>query len=365
MLYVVYPDELYHHGIRGQKWHKRNGPPYPLDESDHSASEKKAGWKKSLSAGGEAKKKSNYRKQREAIASANYQKSYGVSKEKADKLAEEDVEKLKSIAKKAAIGVGVAAAIGVGLYAYDKIGREYLDDTIKAGTTIQHLSAEKDGIDKGLKFYESHRFLDKQRYRADSFAMDEPIVNMKDHTVKNQYKYNNEATANRDVKIASIKKSEKIYEDLKKSDKSFAKAVGDTKYSDFNTNTLIGHDNTSQFLQKKFYNAARKQGYGGIADVNDRTHERGSIIRTKANIVFDKDAFDKKSNPERIKASQVGRAKAITYIYANIEANFQDPVNMALGATYVAGAYAAHKVSKHYKERDKQLRSESEKDKKK
>ena len=43
-------EELYlmHHGIAGQRWGKRNGPPYPLGESDHSASEKKAGWKKSL-----------------------------------------------------------------------------------------------------------------------------------------------------------------------------------------------------------------------------------------------------------------------------------------------------------------------------
>lgn len=40
---------LAHHGILGQKWGKRNGPPYPLDTSDHSASEKKAGWRKSLS----------------------------------------------------------------------------------------------------------------------------------------------------------------------------------------------------------------------------------------------------------------------------------------------------------------------------
>lgn len=39
---------LAHHGILGQKWGRRNGPPYPLDASDHSASEKKAGWRKSL-----------------------------------------------------------------------------------------------------------------------------------------------------------------------------------------------------------------------------------------------------------------------------------------------------------------------------
>ena len=39
---------LAHHGILGMKWGKKNGPPYPLGASDHSASEKKAGWRQSL-----------------------------------------------------------------------------------------------------------------------------------------------------------------------------------------------------------------------------------------------------------------------------------------------------------------------------
>lgn len=45
---MYYSEELYHHGILGQKWGKRNGPPYPLSVSSHSSSEKKAGWIKSI-----------------------------------------------------------------------------------------------------------------------------------------------------------------------------------------------------------------------------------------------------------------------------------------------------------------------------
>lgn len=51
MQYVIRPtnSDLQHHGILGQKWGQKNGPPYPLGASNHSAAEKKAGWRNSIS----------------------------------------------------------------------------------------------------------------------------------------------------------------------------------------------------------------------------------------------------------------------------------------------------------------------------
>lgn len=37
--YILINGTLYHHGIKGQKWGERNGPPYPLKEEDHSKAE--------------------------------------------------------------------------------------------------------------------------------------------------------------------------------------------------------------------------------------------------------------------------------------------------------------------------------------
>lgn len=66
---IIANSDLYHHGILGQRWGRRNGPPYPLDGPDHSSSERKAGWRKSLGGGSfKRKKKKQKNVDAEAIA---------------------------------------------------------------------------------------------------------------------------------------------------------------------------------------------------------------------------------------------------------------------------------------------------------
>ena len=68
---------LYHHGIRGQKWGVRNGPPYPLGSGAHSASERKAGWRNSLRSTGTHRSGSAFRNSSQSQVE-RYRLRYGV-----------------------------------------------------------------------------------------------------------------------------------------------------------------------------------------------------------------------------------------------------------------------------------------------
>ena len=84
--------ELYHHGILGQKWGHQNGPPYPLDASDHSASEKKAGWRKSL----EANVETNRRIRRATTAARQEKKIQKLELKTPTERRQEKIAKLKA-----------------------------------------------------------------------------------------------------------------------------------------------------------------------------------------------------------------------------------------------------------------------------
>lgn len=76
---IVVSDELYHHGVRGQQWGVRNGDYYPLLPSQHSASERKAGWRKSLEGGNARSSKTSFGEMYKTASNANAARKAGTS----------------------------------------------------------------------------------------------------------------------------------------------------------------------------------------------------------------------------------------------------------------------------------------------
>lgn len=123
---------LVHHGILGQKWGKKNGPPYPLDFSKLSAEERHQAKKESIDKGdvqtANAYKNRNYYSNQELndlinrfdLNSRLQQKVSDIDKAKADK----GMKAINKMLKAADLAITIGSKTGKGLETYNKIKSE-------------------------------------------------------------------------------------------------------------------------------------------------------------------------------------------------------------------------------------------------
>ena len=290
-------DELYHHGIKGMRWgvrrfQNKDGSLTPAGEKRYNE----------LS---DSDKKSKHRTKLEERF-----KREGMSSKEATIAADRRIRTEKILASVAGVTIAAASA-----YLVTQHIRERTDQIVKAGSDFQRIEGTRKlfGKNRNLhdSFYVTDNAYDNKNYQ-DAFGF------MKKTHYGTAYKLNIKATD--DIKIASQKKARDTLRDLMANNEEFRDAtyrgyfakdlrgehriseaqlsralkgqkVSDSTmrriYDNFNSNLVGKPDDRDDTRSRKiFYDALKKQGYGGIQDINDL---KWSKLRGKNPlIIFDK-----------------------------------------------------------------------------
>lgn len=214
-------------------------------------------------------------------------KKQGLTQEQAEVSAykRESMEKFLKITA----AVALTAAVAYGAYK----GRQWLlkngDQKIKAGTDIFR-TTKYSNEDLNRAGYVADNARDAEKYVGAYGAQihqnkaierfNSALLGKKmrpDVADDNIYQITGKAAQN--IKVAGDRKANKVFQRLLKNDKEFAadnetikSRWGDTgdSYSDFNKRLVDHEDAAAERVQKKFYDALKQKGYGGLIDSNDR-----------------------------------------------------------------------------------------------
>ena len=259
-----YNDVLYlvHHGIKGQKWGKQNGPPYPLSGGQMTSKEKKNNRKLYLS----KKNKSAYNKKYGQITIQKGQTlstlSYDKDRTKKgdmfyaayDKYDKHEYNALFNKKMPQPIYDSNGTNIGTGNFYKYRINNSVGQD-IKVAN-------EEQGIEAFAKLYSESR--DFYNFVNDPNRMQSKFVDDK-YKFKGYRESKNSLENIRNNEIAN-------YEDIEKAYRMF--------------NYIIPNEDKDTVTQRaRFFNQLKKSGYGAVLDTNDALY--GGFKANSPVIVFD------------------------------------------------------------------------------
>ncbi len=285
--------ELYHHGILGQKWGHRNGPPYPLGGGDYSRVEKEKIYKE------RKKKHSIYNKKHfdkeigkeDVISTISYDKDrlkstdyFYANTEKTDKMLYKALFN-KSIDEQLYDSNGQPAGTR-------KVLKYNIDSKVKDKMNI---ASEDSSVNVFRNLYEK----DRDFY---NFVTDQN--RMESHFVKDKYKFR----GYREAKHVLDKMKNPGYKPTDKDLRTVYRMFNYVIPSDAGGDQRRAKDVANQ--RNKFFKALQKEGYGGLLDTNDAIY--GGFKAKAPVIIFDMDNLMIKE-AERIKMSDKRMSQFVTY----------------------------------------------------
>lgn len=325
--------ELYHWGIKGQKWGVRR---FQNKDGSLTAQGKKRYSDDQTSKDNKSTKVSKYDKYY-----SDY-KMIGYDDTKAKQAAAGKVRTERAL--KIIGGVAVSAALAYGAYRfYDN----HADRIIKPGQAMQtvHMGDAKERLKEGNPFYATYTKRDNTIYASKVFSHFKDSSNVTKFYTQDGIKVASESTSKKTLKEL-MKNDPEVADYMEKISKIRGKKKGWEQFgyslvlrNDSEATKTMGLDGIDHDgIHKKFYDALRSKGYGGLIDTNDSKSEG---FTWNPVIVFDNQkkyiVSSTKATAEQLGAKQT--TKALGYAMARKTAlkpiDVKDP-NVTGGILYLS-----------------------------